>query len=121
MELIAETDEELMMKFFDGEAFTEEEIQKGLHAAIADDIFVPLVAGNAQTSKGVKRLMDKLVDLMPHPQRAHKIKAIVDGKETEVGVDPVRSVLCASHQIRCRPVRRKTPYFQGSRRQTFKR
>ena len=32
--------------------------------------------------------MDKLVDLMPHPQRAHKIKAIVDGKETEVGVDP---------------------------------
>lgn len=88
MELIAETDEELMMKFFDGEAFTEEEIQKGLHAAIADDIFVPLVAGNAQTSKGVKRLMDKLVDLMPHPQRAHKIKAVVDGKETEVGVDP---------------------------------
>ena len=88
MELIAETDEELMMKFFDGEAFTEEEIQKGLHAAIADDIFVPLVAGNAQTSKGVKRLMDKLVDIMPHPQRAHKIKAIVDGKETEVGVDP---------------------------------
>ena len=88
MELIAETDEEDMMKFFDGEAFTEEEIQKGLHAAIADDIFVPLVAGNAQTSKGVKRLMDKLVDLMPHPQRAHKIKAIVDGKETEVGVDP---------------------------------
>ena len=88
MELIAETDEELMMKFFDGEAFTEEEIQKGLHAAIADDIFVPLVAGNAQTSKGVKRLMDKLVDLMPHPQRAHKIKAIVDGKETEDAVDP---------------------------------
>ena len=88
MELIAETDEELMMKFFDGEKFTEEEIQKGLHAAIADDIFVPLVAGNAQTSKGVKRLMDKLVDLMPHPQRAHKIKALVDGKETEVGVDP---------------------------------
>ncbi len=87
MELIAETDEDLMMKFFEGEKFTEEEIQKGLHAAIADDIFVPLVAGNAQTSKGVKRLMDKLVDLMPHPQRAHKIKAIVDGKETEVGVD----------------------------------
>ncbi len=88
MELIAETDEELMMKFFDGEKFTDEEIQKGLHVAIAEDIFVPLVAGNAQTSKGVKRLMDKLVDLMPHPQRAHKIPAIVDGKETEIGVDP---------------------------------
>lgn len=87
MELIAETDEDLMMKFFDGEKFTDEEIQKGLHQAIADDIFVPLVAGNAQTSKGVARLMDKLVDLMPHPERAHKIKAIVGGNETEVAVN----------------------------------
>ncbi len=87
MEMIAETDEELMMKFFEGEQFTNDEIQKGLHQAIAEEIFVPLVAGNAQTSKGVARLMDKLVDLMPHPQRAHKIKAIVGGEETLVGVD----------------------------------
>lgn len=87
MEMIAETDEDLMMKFFEGEQFTNDEIQKGLHQAIADDIFVPLVAGNAQTSKGVARLMDKLVDLMPHPERAHKIKAIVGGEETLVGVD----------------------------------
>lgn len=94
MEMIAETDEELMMKFFEGESFTDDEVQKGLHVAIADDIFVPLVAGNAQTSKGVKRLMDKLVDLMPHPQRAHKIKAIVSGEETLVGVDPSAS-FCA--------------------------
>lgn len=94
MEMIAETDEELMMKFFEGESFTDDEVQKGLHVAIADDIFVPLVAGNAQTSKGVKRLMDKLVDLMPHPQRAYKIKAIVSGEETLVGVDPSAS-FCA--------------------------
>ena len=87
MEMIAETDEDLMMKFFDGEAFTPEEIQKGLHAAIADDIFIPLVAGNAQTSKGVKRLLDKLVDIMPHPERAHKIGATLGGEHVEVAVD----------------------------------
>lgn len=87
MEMVAETDEDLMMKFFDGEAFTEEEIQRGLHAAIADDIFIPLVAGNAQTSKGVKRLLDKLVDLMPHPERAHKIGATLNGEHVEVAVD----------------------------------
>ncbi len=40
MEMIAETDEELMMKFFDGEQFTNEEIQKGLHAAIAGEVFL---------------------------------------------------------------------------------
>lgn len=87
MEMIAETDEELMMKFFDGEKFTEEEIQKGLHVAIADEVFIPLMAGNALTSKGVARLMDKIVDLMPHPGRVHKIKATVGGEIKEIGVD----------------------------------
>ncbi len=87
MEMIAETDEELMMKFFDGEQFTNEEIQKGLHAAIAGEVFIPLMAGNAITSKGVARLMEKIVDLMPSPNRVHKIKASVDGDIKEIGVD----------------------------------
>lgn len=87
MEMIAETDEELMMKFFDGEKFTEEEIQKGLHVAIADEVFIPLMAGNALTSKGVARLMEKIVDLMPDPSRVHKIKAMVGDEEKEIGVD----------------------------------
>ncbi len=87
MEMIAETDEELMMKFFDGEKFTDEEIQKGLHAAIAEEVFIPLMAGNAITSKGVARLMDKIVDLMPDPSRVHKIKAMVSGEEKEIAVD----------------------------------
>ncbi len=87
MEMIAETDEELMMKFFEGEKFTDEEIQKGLHVAIADEVFIPLMAGNALNSKGVARLMDKIVDLMPHPGRVHKIKATVGGEVKEIGVD----------------------------------
>ncbi len=87
MEMIAETDEELMMKFFDGEQFTNEEIQKGLHAAIAGEVFIPLMAGNAITSKGVARLMEKIVDLMPSPNRVHKIKASVGGDIKEIGVD----------------------------------
>ncbi len=87
MEMIAETDEELMMKFFDGEKFTDEEIQKGLHVAIADEVFIPLMAGNALTSKGVARLMEKRVDLMPDPSRVHKIKAMVGDEEKEIGVD----------------------------------
>ncbi len=87
MELIAETDEELMMKFFDGEAFTDEEVQKGLHIAIANDDIIPLMAGNALTSKGVKNLLDKLVDLMPHPERAHAMSATLNGEQASVSVD----------------------------------
>ncbi len=94
MEMVAETDEELMMKFFEGEKFSEEEIQKGLHAAIMDDSFIPLMAGNAisgvanRVSDSIIRLMDRIVDLMPNPEKAHKVKAVKNGEEIEVGVDP---------------------------------
>lgn len=87
MEMIAETDEDLMMKFFDAEPFTDEEIQKGLHVAIADEVFIPLMAGNALTSKGVARLMEKIVELMPPPTRVHKIKAHAGDEIKEIGVD----------------------------------
>lgn len=87
MEMVAETDEELMMKFFDGEAFTQEEIQSGVHAAIAAESFIPLMAGNATTSISVSRLMDKIVDLMPSPDRAHKIGATKDGAHVEIACD----------------------------------
>lgn len=73
-EMIAETDDDLLEKFFGGEEFTAEEVQKGLHAAIADEIFIPLMAGNALTSKGVKNLLDKVVDYMPSPLRTKGIK-----------------------------------------------
>ena len=72
MEMVAETDEELMMKFFDGETFTAEEIQKGVHAAIASDSFVPLMAGNATTCTRVTGL---------------KAKATKDGATIEVACD----------------------------------
>lgn len=87
MEMVAETDEELMMKFFDGEAFTAEEIQRGVHAAIASDSFVPLMAGNATTCTRVDGLLDKIVDLLPSPAKAHKAKAVKDGAEIEVACD----------------------------------
>ena len=84
MEMVAETDEELMMKFFEGEAFTAEEIQKGVHAAIDSDSFIPLMAGNATTCTRVDGLMDKIVDLLPSPAKAHKHRAVKDGQTVEI-------------------------------------
>ena len=88
MEMVAETDEDLMMKFFEGEAFTTEEIQKGIHTAIATDAFIPLMAGNATTCTGVASLLDIIVDYLPSPAVAHKAKATINGKEEAVACDP---------------------------------
>ena len=87
MEMVAETDEELMMKFFEGEEFTAEEINRGVHAAIAGDTFIPLMAGNATTCTRVGGLMDKIVDLLPSPAKAKKAKATKDGQAVEVACD----------------------------------
>ena len=87
MEMVAETDEELMMKFFEGEEFTQDEIQKGIHTAIATDAFIPLMAGNATTCSGIPSLLDIIVDYLPSPATARKAKATIGGKEEEVACD----------------------------------
>lgn len=84
IEMVAETDEDLMMKFFEGEEFTTEEIQKGIHTAIKTDAFIPLIAGNAIPPVGVKNLLDKIVDYLPNPIDARRPHAVVDGKEIEI-------------------------------------
>ncbi len=87
IEMVAETDEDLMMKFFEGEEFTAEEIQVGIHTAIATDAFIPLMAGNATTSTGVVSLMDKIVDYLPNPAKARRPKANVGGENKEIACD----------------------------------
>ncbi len=87
IEMVAETEEDLMMKFFEGEAFTDEEINRGVHAAIAAESFIPLMGGNATTCTRVSGLMDKIIDLMPSPAIAHKAKAVKGGSAIEVACD----------------------------------
>ena len=87
MEMVAETDEELMMKFFEGETFTAEEIQTGIHTAIATEAFIPLMAGNATTCSGVQSLLDIIVDYLPSPQAARQAKALVGGEEKAIACD----------------------------------
>lgn len=84
LEIIAGASEDLMEKYFEGEAFTDEEISNGLHLAIMDDSLIPLMAGNAIDCKGVGRLLDKIIDLMPSPIKSHPIMA----GDKEIKIDP---------------------------------
>lgn len=66
-EIVAETDDALMEKFFGGEKFTKEEIIKGLKIAINNCTCAPVLLGSAYENIGVKKLMDFVVDYMPSP------------------------------------------------------
>lgn len=67
MDTIAESDEDLMMRYLDGEELTDEEIAGGLHKAILSGSLVPVFAGSVEKDLGISELMDGLVSLMPGP------------------------------------------------------
>ncbi len=83
-EVIAETDEVLMEKFFSGEEFTPEEIHKGLRLGIADGSIVPVLCGSALNNLGIKALMDEIIEYMPAPSDRPVVKAKKPGTDDVV-------------------------------------
>lgn len=66
-EAIAESDEELMEKYFDGEEFTDEEIKKGMVKGISEGNIVPVCSSAFQLGHGVEGLLDLLLEYVPTP------------------------------------------------------
>jgi elongation factor G len=75
IEAVAETDDELMMKFFDGEAFTEEEIREGLRKGVLSGKIVPVLCGAGDLNIGVETLMDTITAYLPSPKDGAKVYA----------------------------------------------
>jgi elongation factor G len=74
MESVAETDEELLEKYFEGEEFTEEEIQTGLKKAVLEGELVPVIVGSAIKGLGVDMLMNIVVEYLPNALDAKSLK-----------------------------------------------
>ncbi|MDL2325130.1 elongation factor G [Ruminococcaceae bacterium OttesenSCG-928-A16] len=67
VEAVATNDEELMMKFLDGEEITKEEIKEAIRKQTISNAIVPVVCGTSYKNKGVQKLLDAIVDYMPSP------------------------------------------------------
>ncbi|WMJ80336.1 elongation factor G [Clostridium sp. MB40-C1] len=84
MEAIVETDEELMMKYLEGEEISEEEIQVALRKATISNEIVPVLCGTAYRNKGVQHLLDAVIAYLPSPTDIEAIKGVnEDGEEIE--------------------------------------
>ena len=70
IEAVAETSEEAMEKFFNGEEFTHDEIQKGLRKGVVNGDVVPVVVGSALGGIGFQTLFEMIYDYMPTPVEA---------------------------------------------------
>jgi len=93
IEHIAESDDELMSKFFEKGGLSEEEFRAGIHAAVQRELFIPLFTVSAENNIGVARLMDFIAKYGSSPADRKKVKAVdANGKETEVGLDDPETV-----------------------------
>ncbi|MDQ2086682.1 elongation factor G [Herbivorax sp. ANBcel31] len=82
VEAVSEQDEELMMKYLEGEELTEEEIKSGIRSATIKVDIIPVACGSSYKNKGVPQLLDAVVDYMPSPLDIPPIKGLsVDGEE----------------------------------------
>ena len=83
VEAIAETDEELMMKYLDGEEITIDELKTALRKATINNEIVPMLCGTSYRNKGVQMLLDAIIDYMPAPTDIPNIKGVIPGTEQE--------------------------------------
>ena len=67
VEAIAATDDDLMMKYLEGEEITVDELKTALRKATIDNAIVPVVCGTSYRNKGVQKLLDAIIDLCPLP------------------------------------------------------
>ena len=74
LEHVAEMDDELMEKYFDGQELTEEEIKKTIRKSTIDNTMVPVCCGTSYKNKGVQKLLDAIVEYMPSPLDVPHIK-----------------------------------------------
>lgn len=76
IEAVADTDEELMMKFLEGEEITEEELKAGIRQATLTVDFFPVLCGSAFKNKGVQLMLDAVIDYLPSPLDVPAIKGV---------------------------------------------
>ncbi|MGI6722302.1 MAG: elongation factor G [Anaerovoracaceae bacterium] len=114
LESVAETDEELMMKFLEGEEITVDEIKKTIRKCTIANEMVPVMCGSAYKNKGIQMLLDGIVDYMPSPIDIPPITGVspVTGEEEERVSDDKGPFSALAFKIMADPFVGKLAFFR---------
>ena len=83
LEAVAETDEELMEKFFEEGDLSEADIKKAIRKATIANDMVPVLCGSSYKNKGVQNMLDAVIEFMPSPLDVPPIKGVIPRTEEE--------------------------------------
>ena len=114
LEAVSELDEDLMMKYLEGEDITEDEIKKVIRTATIAGNMVPVTCGSAYKNKGVQMMLDAVVDYMPSPVDIPPITGVSPktGKEEERPADDNGPFSALAFKIVADPYVGKLAYFR---------
>ncbi|MCA9765862.1 MAG: elongation factor G [Carnobacterium sp.] len=84
VEAVAETDEDLMERYLDGEEISQEELKKAIRIATIKVEFYPVLCGSAFKNKGVQLMLDAVIDYLPSPLDVEAIEGVLVGDEERV-------------------------------------
>lgn len=109
IEAVAETDDNLMNKYFEGEELTEAEVRKALRKGTVAGIIVPVLCGSAFKNKGVQLLLDAVVDYLPAPSDVPPIQGtLANGEVIERHADDNEPLSALAFKIMADPYGRLT-------------
>ena len=83
LEAVAESDEDLMMKYLEGEELSPEEIRAGIRKATISVDMIPVLCGSSNKNKGGPPLLDAVINYMPSPLEVASIKGSIPGTDEE--------------------------------------
>ena len=114
IEAAAEQDEELMMKYLEGEELTEAEIRRGLRAGTIACRVTPVCCGSSYKNKGVQELLDDIIEYMPSPLDIPAIKGVNPdtGAEEERKADDNEPFAALAFKIATDPFVGKLCFFR---------
>jgi len=114
LEALSDIDEELMMKYLEGEEISEEEIRRAIRKGCVDVKITPVLCGSSYRNKGVQLLLDAIVDFLPSPLDIPPIKGISTetGEETERHASDDEPFSALAFKIVSDPYVGKLTYFR---------
>ncbi|EGK09725.1 elongation factor G [Desmospora sp. 8437] len=113
IEAIAELDEDLMMKYLEGEEPTEEELKKALRKGVVNVEIIPVLCGSSYKNKGVQPMLDAVVEYMPSPLDVPPIQGeLPDGSEAHRKSDDNEPFAALAFKIMTDPYVGKLTFFR---------
>ena len=113
VETVAETDDELVMKYLEGEELTLDEIQDALAKSTETGALVPVLCGSATVNVGVTRLMDAALTLLPSPAyRSVKAQVLATGEEKVLSPETTSPLAALVFKTFADPFVGKLTYFR---------